>query len=114
MTYIKINDTLIPAEVSGKSRDPEWDYRHTQTIKCNLSREEAKTAFVDGVEWYLVYQGPSYVNEQGDTATPEPIEYDKTEFDRIMSITENRDGTVTVKMGVTTAEEINAILMGGI
>lgn len=114
MTYIKINDTLIPAEVSGKSRDPEWDYRHTQTIKCNLSREEAKAVFVDGAEWYLVYQDPSYVNEQGDTATPEPIVYDKTEFDQVMSITENRDGTVTVKMGKPTSDELLAILMGGI
>lgn len=113
MTYIKINDTLIPAEVSGKSRDPEWDYRHTQTIKCNLSYEEAKATFVDGVEWHLVYQDPSYVNEEGETVTPEPIVYDKTMFDQVMSITENRDGTVNVKMGETTAEEALAVIMGG-
>lgn len=114
MTYVKIGNTRIPAEVSGAKRDPVWDYRHTQDIKCHLSYEEAKATFVDGVEWYLVYQGPSYINEQGDTVAPEPIVYDKTEFDQVMSIAENRDGTVTVKMGVTTAEEINAILMGGI
>lgn len=114
MTFIQIWNTLIPAEVSGSTRDSKWDYRHTQDIHCGLSYEEAKTTFVDGVEWYLVYQDPSYINEQGDTVTPEPIVYDKTEFDQVMSITENRDGTVTVKMGVTTAEEINAILMGGI
>lgn len=114
MTYVKIENKLIPATISNITRDPKWDYRHTQEINFRLSYEEAKAAFVDGVEWYLVYQEPSYVNEHGDTVTPEPIVYDKTEFDQVMSITENRDGTVTVKMGVTTAEEINAILMGGI
>lgn len=114
MTHIKINDTLIPAEVSGKTRDPEWDYRHTQDIHCNLSYEEANALFVDGLEWYLVYQGPNQVNEKGETVTPEPVIYDKTMFELVMSITENRDGTVNVKMGEVTAEEINAILMGGI
>lgn len=113
MTYIQINDTLIPATVSGKSRDPEWDYRHTQDIHCSFFYEEAKATFVDGLEWYLVYQDPSYINEAGDTVTPEPIVYDKTQFDLVMSITENRDGTVTVKMGETTAEEALAILTGG-
>lgn len=113
MTYVKIGNELIPAEVSGSTRDPKWNYRHTHDIHCNLSYEEAKATFVDGLEWYLVYQDPSYVNEAGDTVTPEPIVYDKTEFDQVMSITENRDGTVTVKMGVTTAEEALAIIMGG-
>lgn len=113
MTYIKINDTLIPAEISGSKRDPKWDYRHTQEINCRLSYEEAKAAFVDGVEWYLVYQEPSYVNEDGETVTPAPIVYDKTEFDKVMSISENRDGTVVIKMGETTAEEALAIIMGG-
>lgn len=113
MTYIKINDTLIPAEVSGSTRDPKWSYRHTQDIHCHLSHEEAKATFVDGLEWYLVYQDPAYVNEAGDTVTPEPIVYDKTMFDQVMSITENRDGSVTIKMGETTAEEALAIIMGG-
>ena len=113
MTYIKINNTLIPAELGGAKRDAKWNYRHTQDIKCSMTYEEAKKLFVDGVEWYLVYQDPSYVNEAGETVTPEPITYDKTQFDLVMSIAENRDGTVTVKMGETTAEEALAILTGG-
>lgn len=113
MTYVQIGNTLIPAEVSGSTRDPKWDYRHTQDIHCQLSYEESKATFVDGVEWYLIYQDPSYVNEEGETVTPEPIVYDKTMFDQVMSITENRDGTVAIKMGETTAEEALAVIMGG-
>lgn len=113
MTYVKIGNTLIPAEVNGITRDSKWDYRHTQTINCWLSYEEAKTVFVDGVEWYLVYQEPSYVSEDGETVTPEPIVYDKTMFELVMSITEKRDGSVSITMGQATAEEINTVLMGG-
>lgn len=114
MTYVKIGNTLIPAEISGREHDTEWNYRHTKSVRCNLTYEETKALFVDGVEWSQVYQGPDYTNEQGETVTPDPIIEDNSQFDQVMSITENRDGTVTVKMGVTTAEEINAILMGGI
>ena len=114
MTHVIIGSTLIPAEVFGIERDRDWNYRHTKSVKCNLTYEEAKSLFVDGVEWSQIYQGPDYTNEQGDVVKPEPVVTDNSEFDQVMSITENRDGTVTVKMGVTTAEEINAILMGGI
>lgn len=113
MTFVQIGNTMIPAEVSGSTRDPKWDYRHTQDIHCAMSYEEAKATFVDGLEWYLVYQEPSYVDEQGNTVTPEPIVYDKTMFDQVMSITENRDGSVTIKMGETTDAELLAIIMGG-
>ena len=113
MTYIEIGSTLIPAEVSGLELDPAWDYRHTKSIKCAMTYEEAKATFVDGLEWHLVYQGPNYVNEAGETVTPDPIVYDNTAFELVMSIAENRDGIVTVKMGETTAEEALAILTGG-
>lgn len=114
MTYIKINDTLIPAEIFGIEHDRDWDYRHTKSVKCNLTYEEAKSLFVDGVEWSQIYQGPDTKNEKGEVIKPDPIITDNSEFEQVLSITENRDGTVKVTMGVTPAEEINAILMGGI
>ena len=114
MVYVKIGNTLYPATVSGSTRDPKWDYRHIKSITCAMTYEEAKALFVDGLEWYIVYRDPSYVNEQGETVTPDPIVYDNTQFDLVMSITENRDGTVTVKMGETTAAEALAILTGGV
>ena len=113
MTYIKINDTLIEALVSGAERDQSWDYRHTKSITCAMTYEEAKALFVDGLEWYLVYQDPSYVDEGGETVTPDPIVYDNTEFELVLSITENRDGTVTVKMGKMTDGEALEIITGG-
>lgn len=114
MTYVKIGNTLIPAEISGREHDTEWDYRHTKSVKCDLTYEEAKTLFVDGVEWGQIYQGPDYKNEQGEVVTPAPVFEDNSQFEQVLSISENRDGTTTIKMGVTPAEEINAILMGGI
>ena len=114
MVYVQIGNTIIPAEVFGIERDRDWNYRHTKSVKCALTYEEAKALFVDGVEWSQIYQGPEYTNEQGEIVTPDPIIEDKSQFEQVLSITENRDGTVTVKMGVTTAEEINAILMGGV
>ena len=113
MTYVQIGNTIIPAEIFGIERDRDWDYRHTKSVRCNLTYEEAKNLFVDGVKWGQIYQGPDYINEQGEVVTPSPVFEDDSQFDQVMSIAENRDGTVTVKMGVTTAEEINAILMGG-
>ena len=111
MTFIQIKDTKFSAAVSGMYRDQSWDFRRTKSITCELTYEEAKALFTDGVEWYLVYQEPDYTNEDGETVTPDPIVYDNTEFELVGSITENRDGTVTVKMGKITAEEALAELI---
>ena len=113
MTYIKIGEKQIPATVSGVVRDAAWDYRHSKSITCAMSYEEAKQTFVNGLAWQLVRQRPPYTNKDGELVTPEPVTYDNSDFDRVGSITDNLNGTVTVKMGQTTAEEINAILMGG-
>jgi hypothetical protein len=113
MTYVKIGNTIVPAEINGIERDRGWDYRHTKSVSCSLSYAEAKSLFVDGVEWSQIYQEPEYIDEQGNAVTPDPIVMDNSQFDQVLTITENRDGTVTVKLGVTTAEEALEILMGG-
>lgn len=100
MTYVKINDTLYPASVSGRNEDREWDNRESKAITLEMSYADAMALFVDDLEWEIVYE---------DEETTET--YDNSEFSVAGSVTDNRNGTVTVKMGKITAEEALAELL---
>lgn len=115
MHYIKVKNTLYPmiGNLMGRACDTELGQRSSRAFTLSMTHEDAAALFVNGLEWYLVYQEPSYTNDQGETITPDPIVHDNTEFCVAGPITDNRNGTVTVKMGVTTAEEALAILTGG-
>lgn len=103
MTYIKINDQQYPATVVGLTNDRSWGGRASKAVTLNMDYETAKATFVDDVSWSIVYQ------EDEDNATV----YDNSEYSAAGPITDNRDGSVTVKMGKPTAEEILDILIGG-
>ena len=105
MTYIKIGEKLYPATIAGRTNDHEWDGRESKTITIEMTYAEAIETLVDGVAWSIVYQGESYVNENGETVTPDSVEYDNTDFCVSGSITDHRDGTVSVKMGMHTELE---------
>ena len=113
MTYIAINDKNIPATITGKVQDRDWNNRESKAITVAMPYEEAKSIFVDDVPWSIVYQSDSYVDENGETITPEPVVYDNSDYSVSGPITDNRDGTVTVKMGKPTADEILSVLIGG-
>lgn len=113
MRYVKIGGTLYPAEIHGKNPDPMCGYKESKSILLNMTYEEAKSLFVDGLEWFIVTVFDPYMDENGETVTPEPKELDNSKFEILRAITDNMDGTVTVKMGETTAEEALAILTGG-
>ena len=113
MFYIKINDNLYPATVNGKLVDRDWDNRDSKAITLEMDHATAANIFVDELDWSIVCQGDSYENEDGETITPEPVTYDNSEYCVAGSITDNRDGTVTVKMGKPTDAELLAIMMGG-
>lgn len=102
MTYIKINDAMYPASIQGYKKDLNWDDRESKVITFEMTYADAIALFVDDLEWTIVYE---------DEETTEI--YDNSEFSVAGAITDNRNGTVTVKMGIPTAEEINAVLMGG-
>lgn len=102
MTYIKLNDTLYPAFISGRNEDREWDNRESKAITLEMSYADAMALFVDDLEWEIVYE---------DEETAET--YDNSEFSVAGSVTDNRNGTVTVKVGKPTSDELLAILMGG-
>ena len=112
MTYIKIAGQQYPATISGKKADREWDDRESKAITLEMDYATAASLFVDGAEWSIIYQADSYTDPEAEevVVTPEPIEYDNSEFYVAGPITDNRDGTVTVKMGQPTAAEMLAEL----
>lgn len=103
MTYITINNHKYPATVVGQTRDQGWGGRTSKAITLEMDYETALATFVDDVAWSIVYQ-----EDEENTTT-----YDNSEYSVAGPITDNRDGTVTVKMGKPTAEEILNILIGG-
>lgn len=103
MTYLKIKDTQYPARFRGFVKDQSWNDRDSTAITLEMTYEEAMNTFVDDLEWAIVY-------EDGENTEV----YDKSELSVAGPITDNRDGTVTVKMGKLTAEEALAILTGGL
>lgn len=110
MTYIKINNQIVSAIISGKAQDRDWNNRESKSITTSMTYEQAKALFVDDVDWSIIYQEDNYTNENGDTITPDPIEYDNSEYSVAGPITDNRDGTVSIKMGKQTDSELLAIL----
>ena len=130
MTFIKINDILYPATVSGKMSDHEWDNRESKAITLEMDYATANSLFVDGLAWSIVEQNkvPVYqVDEQGaivldENGTPiqtgteiEETEWDNSEFSLAGDLTDHRHGTITAKMGkLTELEEAYEIMLGGI
>ena len=112
MTYLKIGEQKYPAKFAGNKNDKEWNGRESKAITLEMSHAEAMALFVDDLDWAIVYQGDSYVDENGDTVIPEAEVYDNSEYSVAGSVTDNRDGTVTVKMGKPTYAEILAVIMG--
>ena len=106
MIYLKINDTLYPAELRERTKDLEWNDRRSMSITLHTSYEEVISLFKNDMTWGHVYQDASYIGANGETITPDPIEYDDSEFSVAGSITDNRNGTVTVKMGEKTDGEM--------
>ena len=106
MTFVKINNQVYLAIINGKTVDKEWDGRESKAITLEMSYEDALVIFVDETPWYIIHQPDSYLDEEGNTVTPDPIEYDNSEFSVAGSITDHRNGTVTVKMGKSTEVEV--------
>lgn len=117
MTYIKINDTLYPAEIIGKMEDREWGKRESKAITLEMDYATAAELFVDGLEWSIVMES-NVVDENGSVVldeSGEPVvkveEYDNSEYTVAGPISDNRDGTVTAKMGKPTDGEMLAELL---
>ena len=130
MTYVKINETLYPATISGKLVDRDWDDRDSKAITLEIDHATAVELFADGAAWSIVEQKevPVYeVDENGIFVRDEegnPIqtgteiqetEWDNSEYNLAGDLIDHRDGTMTVKMGkLTDLEAAYEIMLGGI
>lgn len=112
MLKIKINGYEIPAMINGLAMDNLWGKRESKSITIAMDYATAAATFTDDVPWSILYQGPDYYDpETKQMVTPPVEEYDNSDYCILGDITVHRDGTVTVKMGKPTAEELNKILM---
>lgn len=111
MQKIKIGGLEYEAKISGNTRDQHWSGRESKTIMLKISYNTAISTFVDDIKWSILYQPPEYIDPETQEPVKPPVEeYDNSEYCVPGSITDNRDGTVTVKMGKPTFEELYNIL----
>ena len=110
-TYLKIRDTLYPATFRGRTVDNEWNGRDSIAVTLEMTFAQAAEIFTDGLEWSLVQQFDPYTDADGNLVTPDPEETDYSDYCVAGPITDNRNGTITAKMGKITAEEALAELM---
>lgn len=129
MIFIKINEKLYSATVSGKITDKDWDNRASKSITLEMDYATASNLFVDGLAWSIVQRDtvPTYeVDENGEFVLDEngkriPVgtetketEFDNSDYNLAGDITDHRDGTITVKMGkLTELEEAYELMLGG-
>ena len=101
MIYLKINDTLYPASFRERVQDADWQNRRSMAITVSMPYEQAAELFVNGLQW-------QHVQQTGE----ETVVTDYFEFEVAGPITDNRDGTLTAKMGKAIASDTNSVLTG--
>lgn len=126
MTFIKINDTLYPATISGRVADGDWDNRESKSITLEMDYETANALFVNGLSWSIVQRDEVPVYEMDENGEPvldengapvqtgteiQETEYDNSEYNLAGDLTDHRDGRITAKMGKETDVEKLILLM---
>ena len=108
---VKVNGNEYAATIFGTHRDIDWGNRDSKSIKLTMDYATAVATFVDDVPWSILYQPSDYYDpETQQMVTPPVEEYDNSDYCILGDITVHRDGTVTVKMGKPTGEELYNIL----
>lgn len=107
---IKINETLYPCTIKETHVDHTWGNRESEAITLEMGSATAASLFVDDAEWSIVHTAYLPDPETGETVE-QLSEIDMSDFCVAGPITDNRDGTVTVKMGKKTDGEMLAELL---
>lgn len=106
MIYIKVNQTEYPAA----NNDRAWGNRKSKAVTLEMTHAAAAQLFVDGLGWSIVQRDtvPVYDTDGNPTgATEEQVqEWDNADYCVAGPITDNRDGTITAKMGKRTELEL--------
>ena len=111
MLKVKIAGNEYEAIVSGVANDVLWGGRESKSITLTMDYETEAATFRDDVPWSILYQPSDYYDpETKQMVTPAVEEYDNSDYCILGDITVHRDGTVTVKMGKPTGEELYNIL----
>lgn len=109
MIYFKTNNTEYLANIAGKVTDRDWDGRASKSITLTIEYTTASQLFVDGLSWSIVQRDtvPVYDKDGKPTGeTEEQVqEWDNSDYNVAGSITDNRNGTCTCKMGKKTQLE---------
>ena len=108
MVYIKVNNTLYPTiSINGQSRDNRWDGREMKEIKLAMTYDEVLELLPDNTPWSIVYNEWESVDDEDGNPTPTLVqkELDNSAYNLSGAITDNRNGTVTIKMGKPTEME---------
>ena len=109
MIYFKTNNTEYPASIAGEITDWDWDGRASKSITLEMEYTAASQLFVDGLSWSIVQRDivPVYDKDVRPTGeTEEQVqEWDNSDYNVAGSITDNRNGTCTCKMGKKTPLE---------
>ena len=110
MIYFKANNTEYPASIAGKVTDRDWGNRESKAITLEMTHAQAAQLFTDGLGWSIVQRDtvPVYGTDGNPTgATEEQVqEWDNADYCVAGPITDNRDGTITAKMGKKTEVEL--------
>ena len=115
-TYVEIDGNKYPAVITGRLNDKDWDNRESKAINVEMTYAEALELFVDDMSWNIVQDVEvmkEIENEEGNIVTEMVVEqevYDNSEYSIAGDIIDHRNGTVTVKMGKPTAEELLAVM----
>lgn len=114
-TYVEINNVRYEASITGRLNDQDWNNRASKAIHLKMAYADALNTFIDEVKWNIIYeQEVQREDAEGNIETViEEEVYDNSEYSKAGTITDHRDGTITVKMGQPTAEELFTILIGG-
>lgn len=109
MIYFKTNNTEYPADIAGKVTDLDWGGRESKAVTLEMEYTAASQLFVDGLSWSIVQRDtvPVYDKDGNPTGeTEEQVqEWDNSDYNVAGSITDNRNGTCTCKMGKKTQLE---------
>ena len=109
MIYFKANNTEYPADIAGKVTDRDWGGRASKSVTLEMEYTAASQLFVDGLSWSIVQRDtvPVYDKDGNPTGeTEEQVqEWDNSDYNVAGSITDNRNGTCTCKMGKKTQLE---------
>lgn len=114
-TYVEINGNQYPAVITGRLADKDWGNRESKAIKLEMAYADALSLFVDDVAWAIVQDVEvlhEVEDENGDMIMQLVVEqehYDNSDYCIAGPIVDHRNGTITVKMGKPTAEELLAM-----